>query len=75
MTSLVCMIPFYLINGWLTGAFTDEPIVWYSNFENANLRIGSIPIEDAFYQLAYLMLIVWIYERNKFQSQSENSIN
>lgn len=69
------MIPFTVLNGWLTGAFTEEPIVWYNNFENANLRLGTIPIEDAFYQLAYLILIVWIYERNKLQRHSENSIN
>ena len=75
LTYIVCMIPFTVLNGWLTGAFTEEPIVWYNNFENANLRLGTIPIEDAFYQLAYLMLIVWIYERNKLQRHSENSIN
>ena len=63
----ICLIPFTIMNGWLTGAFTDEPIVWYNNLENSGLRIGTIPLEDSFYQLSFLLLIVSIYERVKLR--------
>ncbi|MDP4964413.1 MAG: lycopene cyclase domain-containing protein, partial [Salibacteraceae bacterium] len=39
MAYFVCLIPFLIMNGWLTGSFTDEPIVWYNNLENMGLRI------------------------------------
>ena len=55
------------MNGWLTGGFTEEPIVWYNNIENSGLRLGSIPLEDSFYQLSYLLLIVSVYERVKLR--------
>ena len=61
----ICLIPFTIMNGWLTGSFTDEPIVWYNNLENAGIRLGTIPVEDSFYQLSYMLLIVSVYERVK----------
>lgn len=61
----VALLPFFVMNSWLTGAFTEEPIVWYNNLENMGFRIGSIPFEDLIYQLAYFLLITWIYEHNK----------
>ena len=48
---LPLLIPFYLVNGTLTGMYTDEPIVMYNNLENSGLRWETIPIEDIFYGL------------------------
>ncbi|NQV52355.1 MAG: lycopene cyclase domain-containing protein [Flavobacteriales bacterium] len=64
----VALVPFLLMNGWLTGAFTDEPIVWYNDLENMGLRIFSIPAEDSMYLLSYLFLATIFYERTKLKS-------
>ena len=64
---IVCLIPFTVMNGWLTGSFTEEPIVWYNNLENSGVRMGTIPLEDSFYQLSFMLLIVSIYERVKLR--------
>ncbi|GAB5538014.1 MAG: hypothetical protein Salg2KO_01170 [Salibacteraceae bacterium] len=69
LTYMVCLIPMAFVNGWLTGGFTDEPIVWYNDSENMGIRLGSIPFEDFIYQLAYLLLVVTIYNRNRKREQ------
>lgn len=61
----VSLVPFLIMNGWLTGSFTEEPIVWYNDFENMGFRIFTIPFEDAFYLLGLLLLTTMIYERVK----------
>lgn len=65
LTYFVCLIPFLTMNGWLTGSFTEEPIVMYNDMENMGLRIFTVPVEDSIYLLGYLLLIVSFYERNK----------
>lgn len=59
----VCLIPFLLVNGVLTGAVTKDPIVWYSEEHIMGPRILTIPIEDIFYNYAMLLPIVWLFER------------
>lgn len=69
------LIPFLLVNGWLTGGFTAEPVVWYNDAENLGIRIGSIPLEDSVYLLLLLLGVTTIYENvnsaeNKMQQAS-----
>jgi lycopene cyclase domain-containing protein len=58
----VALIPFFVVNGALTGAFTSDPIVWYDNQRNMGVRLGTIPLEDAFYLLPLLWLVIAQYE-------------
>lgn len=66
---IVCLIPFLIVNGILTGSFIPEEIVWYNNEENLSIRIFTIPIEDTVYMLLMLLMSTSIYEawkeRNK----------
>jgi len=50
---LIHLIPFFAVNGVLTAL----PIVWYNNSENLNVRLGSVPFEDAFYSLLLLLIV------------------
>jgi lycopene cyclase domain-containing protein len=56
------LIPFFIVNGVLTGSFLENPIVWYDNSENLGIRIGTVPIEDSIYSMLLMLLNVIIYE-------------
>ena len=56
------MIPFFLVNGVLTGSFIRDEIVWYNNAANLGFRIGTIPIEDFFYAMLLLLSNISIFE-------------
>lgn len=53
---LVVLIPFFAVNGILTGMLTPEPIVWYNNSENLGLRFVTIPVEDFAYAFSMLLM-------------------
>lgn len=55
---LICLIPFGIVNGVLTSL----PVVLYNDSENLATRIGSIPVEDAFYFMFLFLLNVNIFE-------------
>jgi len=65
---LVILIPFFIVNGILTGSFIEEPVVWYNNNENLGIRLGTIPIEDVGY--AFNMLFLNILFIEKFKNRS-----
>ena len=56
---IIILIPFFIVNGILTGTMLEAPIVWYNDSENLGIRMGSIPLEDVVY--AFNMLILPLY--------------
>jgi lycopene cyclase domain-containing protein len=55
---VICLLPMSYVNGVLT----SKPILIYNDTENCTLRIGSIPLEDFFYHLLYMVIMIFIYE-------------
>ena len=75
LTYLVSLLPFLLINGALTGAFTQDAVVNYDGAENLGLRIFTIPIEDGVYNLLMLLVVIWFYEyRTQGKERSANIV-
>jgi lycopene cyclase domain-containing protein len=62
LTYCVALIPFLLVNGILTGAITENPIVWYNENHIMGIRIITIPLEDLYYNYSMLLPIVAIFE-------------
>lgn len=56
-TFLVVLIPFYIVNGLLTGSWINDEVVWYNDLHNLNIRVGTIPIEDSIYALSMLLTV------------------
>lgn len=67
ITFLVILIPFFIVNGILTGSFIENEVVWYNNAENLGFRIGTVPIEDAFYAFSMLFANLILIEKFKIK--------
>ena len=62
LSYLVVLIPFIVVNGILTGMGLTEEVVWYNDLENSGTRFFTIPIEDFFYGLLLVLIIVSFFE-------------
>lgn len=60
MSYLLILIPFFIVNGVLTGAGLPEPIVWYNDAQNFGIRLGTIPLEDTVYNLGMLLTVALV---------------
>lgn len=58
----IILIPFFVVNGILTGSFIEEEVVWYNEGAILGFRIGTVPVEDVFYAMFLLVMNVSIYE-------------
>ena len=60
---LVLLVPFFIVNGILTGTGIDGAVVWYNDAHFTGLRILTIPVEDVFYGMLLVLLNVIIFEK------------
>lgn len=63
LTYAICLIPFYIVNGVLTGTFISEQVVWYNDFENLGSRILTVPLDDLFYSLSLQGFNIIFFDR------------
>jgi hypothetical protein len=61
----ILLIPFFIVNGILTGSGLPQPIVWYNNAENIGIQLWTIPVEDIFYGFELMLINVYLYEMLK----------
>lgn len=58
LTWAVCLLPFIIVNGVLTAM----PVIRYNHLHILNIRIYTIPVEDVFYGMLNILLVITIYE-------------
>lgn len=59
---ILSLIPFFGMNGILTGIATEEPVVWYSEAEKIPGRITTIPFEDVIYAFTLIVGVILLFE-------------
>ena len=62
-TFLFMLIPFFIVNGILTGSFIADEVVWYNDVANLGIRLFTIPIEDVGYAFSLLLLNLLLYTK------------
>jgi len=75
VTFLVMLVPFFIVNGILTGSFIDNEIVWYNNDENLGIRLFTIPVEDTIYAFTLILTNLFtlqLFNENLFQKKLVN---
>jgi lycopene cyclase domain-containing protein len=60
---VISLIPFFIMNGILTGTGIEEPVVWYNEAEKIPGRILTIPFEDVLYAFTMIVGVILVMER------------
>lgn len=60
---LVTCIPFLIVNGILTGSFTESPVVMYHPDAIIGWRVGTVPVEDFSYSFLLLLSNITLFEK------------
>jgi lycopene cyclase domain-containing protein len=56
------LIPFFIINGILTGTGIENEVVWYNTADTLGIRLVTIPLEDSLYSLSLMLMNITIFE-------------
>ncbi|TXE07059.1 lycopene cyclase domain-containing protein [Seonamhaeicola algicola] len=72
LTFLVMLIPFFIVNGILTGSFIENEVVWYNNNQNLNFRLFTIPVEDSVYAFSIILIPLVLMQYFKPQKKVIN---
>jgi len=73
LSFLISLIPFFIMNGILTGSFLEEPIVWYNENEKVNGRMFTIPYEDLLYGFILIVGVIMVYERLRKKNEKDRT--
>lgn len=73
LTFLVILVPFFIVNGILTGSFIEDQVVWYNNDENLGIRLLTIPVEDIMYAFTLILTnlaLIEYFNTNLFRNKA-----
>jgi lycopene cyclase domain-containing protein len=56
LSFIIMLVPFFLVDGILTGTFIKDEVVWYNNSETLGIRLLTVPIEDVGYAFSLVLL-------------------
>jgi lycopene cyclase domain-containing protein len=61
---------------YVNGVLTSKPVLIYNDLQNMGIRIGTIPLEDFFYNFLYMLWSISIFEfilqrKKKLQDEAE----
>ena len=62
ITFLFMLIPFFIVNGVLTGTGIDGNVVWYNDDQNLGIRLGTIPVEDVVYAFSLILMNLLLFD-------------
>lgn len=62
LSFMMIYIPFFFVNGALTGSYSKLPVVFYNDAENLGIRVGTMPLEDSFYCFTMLYSSILLFE-------------
>ena len=62
------LIPFFIVNGILTGTGIEGNVVWYNDEQNLGIRLATIPIEDTAYAFSLILMNLLLFY--KFKSRT-----
>jgi lycopene cyclase domain-containing protein len=60
---MILLIPFFIVNGILTGTGIDGVVVWYNKKCFIGLHLLTIPVEDIFYGMLLILMNVILFEK------------